>query len=792
MLQSLYRIALEIGTSLDLQVMLERVLHKMNVELSLPLAAVFACRKEDFRQVLAVSEEEHIRELHCAAMNNLLPDSGRQESERFLKRLPFTESIGGSLFLHLIEISGYGILSLIKKDTPLDGEILSALLPLADRLATACRSCVIREEQVKLELKMISMKQALDSAILTLESFFENAPLVAIQGFDRKGTVKHWNRASAILYGYTAEETLGKQIQNLLLPAELAGEFEEKLSAIWNTGKALSPREWSIKNSRGEERHVYVSLFPLVKDREVHEVFSISIDITERRKAEEQTKSSEAKYRSIVQNFIDGIYLVNFEGYILEVNDNASGMLGYDNDELIGRHLGKLHSPDTRHHIVENMDILQEQSYTSFDSEFVKADGSPVAVNIKVVVVSREGKGTLQAIVRDMSEHRRFETELITAKEKAENMSRLKSAFLSNMSHEIRTPVHGITGFASLLRDSLKEKDQREMIELIIKSSERLMTTIDDILDFSRLETSNYTVLPQPVDIIRETRAVLAPLEPLAAEKDLYLIFEASPNSIIVDLDRQAYGKVLTNIVGNAIKFSHSGGVTVSVTLQDSSCRIRIKDTGAGIPSEYFETIFDEFRQVSEGYSRSHEGSGLGLTITRNLVNLMGGTVYIEESTINRGTTFAVVLPLLKTQHLEPEFICRKAEIHKPVTEKQKILFVEDDHVNMMLAKQIFKMRDSYLIDFSTSAEEGLRNASMNVYKIILLDIGLGEGMNGIDLMKAIKEKTENRKAIFVAVTGFAMKEQQQELKSLFDDYLSKPYEEEELFEIIEKYSSTR
>ena len=208
------------------------------------------------------------------------------------------------------------------------------------------------------------------------------------------------------------------------------------------------------------------------------------------------------------------------------------------------------------------------------------------------------------------------------------------------------------------------------MIELIIRSTERLMTTIDDILDFSRLESRNYTVLPQPVDIIRETRAVLAPLEPLAAEKSLYLIFEASLDSIIVDIDRQAYGKVLTNIVGNAIKFSHSGGVTVSVSLKDSSCRIRIKDTGAGIPSEYFETIFDEFRQVSEGYSRSHEGSGLGLTITRDLVNLMGGTVYIEESTINRGTTFAVVLPLLKTQHLEPELICRKAEIQKPETEK--------------------------------------------------------------------------------------------------------------------------
>ncbi|MGV8121533.1 MAG: PAS domain S-box protein [Candidatus Xenobiia bacterium LiM19] len=791
MLQRLYRIALEIGTSLELRVMLERALHKMNEELSLPLAAVIAFRKEDFHQVLIVSEEEHITELHGAAVNNLLPSSGRQEREQFLKRLPFTESIGGSLFLHLMEISGYGILSLIRKDTPLDGEILSALLPLVDRLATACRSCIIREEQVKLETIMLSMKQTMDSTVFALESFFENAPLMAIHGFDRKGIVKHWNNNAAALYGFTAEETLGRQIQNLLLPAELVAEFEETLSTVWSTGNAPSTREWSILNNRGEERHVYSSLFPLVKDGEVLEVFCISIDITERRRAEEQTKSSEAKYRSIVQNFIDGIYLVNFEGYILEVNDNASGMLGYDNDELIGRHLRKLHSPDTRHHIVENMDILREQNYTCFDSEFVKADGSPVAVNIKVVVVSREGPGIVQAIVRDMSERKRFETELITAKEKAENMSRLKSAFLSNMSHEIRTPVHGITGFASLLRDSLKEQDQREMIGLIIKSTERLMSTIDDILDFSRLETRNYTVLPQPVDIIRETRSVLAPLEPLAAEKDLYLTFEASPDSIIVDLDRQAYGKVLTNIVGNAIKFSHSGGVTVCVSLKDSSCRIRIKDTGVGIPSEYFETIFDEFRQVSEGYSRSHEGSGLGLTITRDLVSLMGGTVYIEESTINRGTTFAVVLPLLKTHHLEPDLLCRKAEIQKPVTEKQRILFVEDDHVNMMLAKQIFKRRDSYHIDFSASAEEGLRNASMNAYKIILLDIGLGGGMNGIDLMKAIKEKTENRKAIFVAVTGFAMKEQRQELKSLFDDYLSKPYEEEELIEIIERYSST-
>ncbi|GEM_PF-2196709 len=791
-LQSLYRIALDIGTSLDIKVMLERVLSTMKTELALPLAAVIALRKEGFHQVLALSEEDHIRKLYDDARKGILPcseTSDTREIEEFIERLPLTEKLDDGIFLQLMDIKGYGILAMIRKDTPFDGEILSALMSLNSRLSLACRSCIIREEQMRLETRVESMKQALDYAIFTLEWFFENTPMVAIQGFDRRGVIKHWNRASAELYGYSAEEALGKTIQNLLLSPDMAGEFEEKLSIIWKTGKALPFQEWPVLSRGGEQRHVYSSMFPLIKDGEFHDVFCINIDITERKKVEEQIKSSEAKYRSIVQNFTDGLYFINFDGYILELSENASRMLNRRKEELIGSHLRKLHSPDTIHQITENMDLMREQNYITFDSEFIKADGSPIAVNITAVVISREGDGIIQAIVRDMSERKRFETELITAKEKAENMSRLKSAFLSSMSHEIRTPVHGITGFASLLREALKEPDQREMIDLIIKSTERLMNTIDDILDFSRLDSRNYTILAQPVDIIRETRAVLTLLEPQAVEKDLYLTFDTSLDSLAVDLDQQAYDKILTNIIGNAIKFTHRGGVTVSVALQEGTCRIRIKDTGTGIPAEYFETIFDEFRQVSEGYSRSHEGSGLGLTITRNLVNLMGGTIYIEESTISRGTTFAVVLPLTKTQKLKPEALCRKAETEKKRTGKQRILFVEDDHINMMLAKKIFQMRDSYIVDFSTSSEESLLRASMNIYEIILLDIGLGGGMNGIELMKAIKEKTGNKKAIFVAVTGFAMKEQRQELKSLFDDYLSKPYEEEELFEIIEKYS---
>jgi len=663
-LQSFYIMSLEIGTSLDIKVMLARFLSSLKSELALSLAAVIDSRGNAPDQVLILSDDEE----HKARYNEALIEL-RQRNKSLQKPLeadlPFTGKIGEDTFLHLIEIKSYGIIAMVKNGAPLSDEIIYCLPPLTDRLATACHSCAIREEHEKIENRLLSMKQSLDESIYTLEYFFENTPLVAIQGFDRDGEIVHWNRASCELYGYPAEEAIGKRIQDLVLPDEAAADFVTRLHEVWDEGKALSRHEWPVTNRQGEERYIYSSLLPLVKDGITREVFCIDIDMTERR---------------------------------------------------------------------------------------------------------------------------RFEIELITAKEKAENMSRLKTAFLSNMSHEIRTPVHGITGFASILRESLKNPEHLEMIELIVKSTGRLMSTIDDILDFSRLESRNYTVISKPADIIKVTKAILEVLEPLAADKDLFLTFESATDSIIVEMDQQAYGKVLTNIVGNAIKFSYSGGVIVSIEHIEDRCRIRIKDTGAGIPSEYFETIFDEFRQISEGYSRSHEGSGLGLAITKNLVSLMGGKIFIEDSAKNQGTTFVVDLPLTAAHKVDAEPLPLKGETPKSQMARHRILFVEDDHVNMVLARKIFQMRDSYDVDFSTSAEESLVRASKNAYKVILLDIGLGEGMNGIELMKAIKEKTDNRNAVFVAVTGFAMKEQQQELKSLFDEYLSKPYEDDELFEILEKH----
>ncbi|PEN13146.1 hypothetical protein CRI94_10895 [Longibacter salinarum] len=268
------------------------------------------------------------------------------------------------------------------------------------------------------------------------------------------------------------------------------------------------------------------------------------------------------------------------------------------------------------------------------------AHDEPDAFTFDDVAIAREVGRLIALAMRQ----KQYQEDLVEAKEEAEEMSRLKSAFLANMSHEIRTPLTAILGFADVLATEAQSPHD-ELARLISRSGHRLMETLDSVLQLSRLEAGNLQLNPEPVNIIEEVREVITLMEPRAEEEEVDLHVEMPDHAVEGQLDAMAFFRVLGNLVNNAIKFTERGGsVNVSVRAENDMVVVVVQDTGIGMVPSAIPQLFGAFRQESTGTERSHEGSGLGLTIVRRLVDLMGGTIDVE-STKGEGSTFTIQLP---------------------------------------------------------------------------------------------------------------------------------------------------
>ena len=275
------------------------------------------------------------------------------------------------------------------------------------------------------------------------------------------------------------------------------------------------------------------------------------------------------------------------------------------------------------------------------------------------------------------------------------------------------------------------------------------------------------------------------------------LILESKYDAIYLRTDERMVSDIINNLVNNAIKFTHHGSITVRVETEDIDLQkyvvIDIIDTGIGIEEKYFDTIFDEFRQVSEGLSRSFEGTGLGLTICKRYAEMLGGSISLK-SRLNEGSTFTLKIPLVYNKDYELQ-VSRKVEEGLPVTiqqevesdNKPKILYVEDDDISIVLIEKLLKHR--YELDYASNAAQAVKIAKENQYKLILMDINLGKGESGMDATREIRKLDYYKNVPIIAVTAFAMYGDKEEfINGGCYDYLSKPFDNESLINLIEKY----
>jgi signal transduction histidine kinase len=384
-------------------------------------------------------------------------------------------------------------------------------------------------------------------------------------------------------------------------------------------------------------------------------------------------------------------------------------------------------------------------------------------------------------------EKRQAEKELILAKKAAEESSRLKSALLQNMSHEFRTPMNGILGFSELLNGELTDPRTKMMAEHILTSGIRLQQTLDSIMLFAQLE-SGIALKHEEVDLIKEIREIAGAQVNQINKKDLKIDLLGNTTLVAVT-DRHLALRAMANIFDNAVKFTNEGKISVTVKYTDPSqsrAEISITDTGIGISPEKHTLIFEEFRQAEEGYNRPYEGSGLGLAIARKCIDLLGGTITIK-SELGKGSTFILTFPSNKSKGTTTEPEIKKPETpgtHDAGQKLPAVLLVEDNEANIELVK--IYLKNDYLLDIAKDGESSLELVRKKNYDVILMDINLGPGMDGIDAITEIRKMAEHRITPIIAVTGYTFRNEKEFIISKgADHYLEKPFLKKRLVDLL-------
>jgi PAS domain S-box-containing protein len=622
---------------------------------------------------------------------------------------------------------------------------------------------------------------------------------------DRNGKFTLVGPAALQMYGYNSEsELIGLPAENLYANPEVREELLQLLSS------SPSIRDFVSQAKRKDGSAFWVSMNVQKQFNENEEfigTIGVVRDITERKLAEKAIKDSQIKYQELFEANTDGITIFKFNNSekrvveIIDLNENSAKMLGYTIEQMLLINPVELEKDVTSAKIEKREKDLLEKGFSNFETILFHRDGHEINVEIKVIIINYNEQIALMNIVRDITERKKTEYELIKAKEKAEESDRLKSAFLANMSHEIRTPMNGILGFAELLKEPmLTGIEQQKYINIIQKSGERMLNLINDIMNISKIEAKITQVFVSDTDINEQTEFIYNFFKPEAEEKGIKLFFKntLSAKKAIIRTDKEKLYAILENLVKNSIKFTNQGVIEIgyklikTVSEVDERSRIPelefyVKDTGIGISEEKKHVIFDRFRQGSESLSRNYEGAGLGLSIAKAFVEILGGKLWVESES-GTGSTFYFTIPYNNETKIELEteqFLTKDITI-QPLKRNLKILIVEDDEISELYIKKIIKAAGNEVYCARTGMEALNLCRSNSEIDLILMDIKMPD-MNGYETTRQIRQFNKNVKII--AQTAFALVgDKEKAMDAGCNDYITKPINKKELMGLITNY----
>ncbi len=633
----------------------------------------------------------------------------------------------------------------------------------------------------------------------------------AILAIDLNGIVIAWNKAMEELTGTLAFDILGKgnyeyalQIYGIRRPtlADLAlkpdSENEAKYSNLRREGNSISGETYVASLGKGGS-YIWGKAAPLYNSSgNIIGVIESIRDITERKLAEEELRRSREKYHNIFENSILGLYQSIPEGRYLSVNPAFARLFGYSSPEEmiacvtdIGQQL--YFNPKDRERAIKQ--IIEQGYLEGFELEVQRRDGTKFWVSMNTRIVQDEDGLHYDGTVEDITKRKRAEDVLRTAKDAAEAATKSKSDFLANMSHEIRTPMNAVIGMTRMLLDEELTNKQKEYVETIRSSGEALMDIINDILDISKIEGGMMDMEHLPFSLQRCIEESIGLGAENAAKKGIEMEYRIEPDIPDVVLgDYARLRQVLVNLIGNAVKFTEKGCISIVVSGRENDngsyeIHFAVKDTGIGIPDDKADRLFQLFSQVDASTARRYGGTGLGLAISKKLVEMMKGKIW-AESQPGQGSTFHFTIDAQPTQ-IAPAYEDKRASCINPFSHKNQnpslsILLAEDNPINQRVALYMLA-KLGLMADVACNGYEVLQAMENQSYNMILMDVQM-PGMDGLETTRAIRKRWSDGPKI-IAMTAAAFKSDREMcIEAGMDDYIRKPVRIEELAAALRLY----
>jgi len=512
--------------------------------------------------------------------------------------------------------------------------------------------------------------------------------------------------------------------------------------------------------------------------------------------AERRLKESEEKFSKMFHFSPIPICIVDFQtGLIMDLNESFSNFTEYAQNELVGSYIFDFEFIKKDYFQSEIKPALSESHAVKNIELNIKTKSGKhkcILCNLMNVTLS-EVKYTIIKFV-DITDRKIMEEELSIAKEKAEEMNRLKSNLLANLSHEFRTPLNGILGFSEMLENEITDEDQKSFVEAIRKSGYRLLQTLNDLMDLSIVDAEKTNITKKSFDIGFVTKMIFENAKNIS-DKKLAFIFEQKSENLFCNSDEGMYVKILNKLIDNAVKFTSKGFIKVSLEKVEvegkNYIQLNVIDTGIGISLEDMEVIFERFRQLSEGVRRDYEGVGIGLTIAKRIVERLGGTIKVF-SKIGVGSEFSVLLPAFDdiVIHIPKELSeveTEKSFLKIMQSREVKVLLVEDNEVDCLYMNKLIGEYCSLTVVSDSHKAEKFYNIIK--YDLIILDIQFTTGVNGVELLKEIKLSELNKNTPVIASTAMALSgDKEMLIWEGFDDYIKKPFNKNQLHKAIMRH----
>jgi two-component system sensor histidine kinase/response regulator len=612
-----------------------------------------------------------------------------------------------------------------------------------------------------------------------LENLFESSP-DAVALVDDESKILKINNEFTRMFGFSAKEAVGRSIDELLSPEDLRDAAYARTQQI--AGGEKVKFESVRRHKNGRLIHVSIVGAPIKLGEGRVEVYAIYRDISERKEAEEALQREYAKLNTMISSLEAGVVFADQENLVIEANDYFCQLVGLDRADILGKKLEEISTDDLFAGLQDKIDSFRNNLYTE---QYI----SEKSIDRKVMIIKAQPifrKDRYDGVLI----HINNVTELVQARRNAEAANVAKSQFLANMSHEIRTPLNGVIGMMELIQASQLNPEQREYIEMGMESANTLLALINDILDYSKIEAGKLDVVPIPFHLRDNVSDSARTLSLKAHQKGLELACRFEPDvpcAVIGDPGRLR--QIIVNIVGNAVKFTEKGEVVITVSKESETedkavVHFAISDTGIGIPKDMHQIIFESFVQADGSTTRYHGGTGLGLTISRQLVELMGGRIWVE-SVVGKGSTFHFTCEL----ELQPKDAAREYEALPVDLHGLKVLLVDDNMTNRRILSE---MLSSW--QMNTTLAEGPDEALKILeeikrkgghFDLAILDAQM-PGMDGFTLAERIKFDPVLAEISIMILTSAGRRGDALRCQGLgISAYLLKPIKQSELLDAI-------